>query len=377
MPALQKKKNNHFVPQSYLKRFCSVSDRQVGLFNLKSRRIVETAPIKSQCSRDYFYTKNPVFEDEFGKLEGTQKRLFEKIISEEYVPEPDSSDHHALLALTMFQAGRTVTTAAQQDHLVNEFGKALLRKHLEKEGRNDLLAYLPKLKISVPHGVIDAVGHHLAMYPLIGDLDVTLFVNGGAEDFLTSDHPVALCNNLPASSPFGANTGFSSRGLIVLFPLSPRILLFLNDSEVYKTSKDERGVAIVRKARDIIELNLPQCFNAHNNLYFASLANVERTLAAFKRRQATLLVPRPALIESLAATPEGRKGILFEMPAPVRRMTLPKAVDIRHAVKTGKYALGDAFIRDPFRTTVVRTELDRLKKLREQATNQAEEQQSE
>jgi hypothetical protein len=67
-----KKKNNHYVPQSYLRRFRSVSDRQVGLFNLKSEHHVETAPIKSQCSKDYFYTKNPLFEDEFSKLEARQ-----------------------------------------------------------------------------------------------------------------------------------------------------------------------------------------------------------------------------------------------------------------------------------------------------------------
>jgi hypothetical protein len=173
----QKKKNNHFVPQNYLERFCSVSDRQVALFNLKSGCIVKTAPIKSQCARDYFYTKNPIFEDQFSILEGHQKRLFGKIITENYVPASGTEDHHTLLSLIMFQAGRTVTSAAQQDHLANEFGKAILRKHSEKEGRDDLLAYLPQLKISVPHAAIDAVGQHLAMYPLIGDMEVTLFVN--------------------------------------------------------------------------------------------------------------------------------------------------------------------------------------------------------
>ncbi len=68
MPGEPNRKNNHFVPQSYLKRFKSVSEKQVGLFNLKSGLIVETAPIKSQCSRDYFYTNNPVFEHMFGDL---------------------------------------------------------------------------------------------------------------------------------------------------------------------------------------------------------------------------------------------------------------------------------------------------------------------
>lgn len=368
----QKKKNNHFVPRSYLKRFCSVSDRQVGLFNLESERVIETAPIKSQCARDYFYTKNPIFENQFSIIEGRQKPLLEKIIAENYVPASGKEDHHTLLSLIMFQAGRTITTATQQDHLANEFGKAILRKHLEKEGRDDLVAYLPQLKITVPHGVIDAVGQHLAMYPIIGDMEITLFVNQSKEDFLTSDHPVALCNNLSASSPHGANTGFSSRGLIMMFPLSPRSLLFLSDPEVYKVSKDKQNISVVTKSRDAIELNLAQCFNAHDNFYFSSPDKIEGTLATFRKRKATLRVPRPPLVEADTTGPERQKAVLLAMPAPIRRMTLPKSVEIRHAARTGKYVLGDAFVRDPIRTAIVRAELDRLHKLREEATKKAE-----
>jgi len=203
-------------------------------------------------------------------------------------------------------------------------------------------------------------------------MEITLFVNRSKEDFLTSDHPVALCNNLPASSPHGANTGFSSRGLILMFPLSPRSLLLLSDPEVYKVAKDVQGISTVTKTRDVIELNLPQCFNAHDNLYFSSPNNVEGTLTAFRKRKATLRAPRPALIEADAMSPEGRKGVLLEMPALVRRMSLPKAVEIRHAARKGKYVLGDAFVRDPTRTAVVRAELERLQKLREEATKNAE-----
>jgi hypothetical protein len=65
-----KKKNNHFVPRSYLRRFCSLSERQIGLYNIRSDREVEGAPIRSQCSRDYFYTKDPSHEDHFAEIEG-------------------------------------------------------------------------------------------------------------------------------------------------------------------------------------------------------------------------------------------------------------------------------------------------------------------
>jgi len=220
--------------------------------------------------------------------------------------------------------------------------------------------------------VIDAVGQHLSMYPLIGDMELTLFVNRSKEDFLTSDHPVALCNNLPASSPYGANTGFSSRGLILMFPLCPHAFLFLSDPEVYKVAKDVQGISTVTRSRDVIELNLPQCFNAHENLYFSSPKKVEGTLTAFRKRETTLRAPRPVLVETAVMSAEGRKGVLLEMPAPVRRMSLPKGVEIRHAARKGKYVLGDAFVRNPIRTGVVRAELERLEKLREEATKRAE-----
>jgi hypothetical protein len=89
----------------------------------------------------------------------------------------------------MFQAGRTATTVADADHLTNQFGKAWLGHHLTKEGRTDLLEHLPKLEITMTDAVMDAVGRHLAIYPLIDDLDSTLFLNDTDEDFLTSDHP--------------------------------------------------------------------------------------------------------------------------------------------------------------------------------------------
>ncbi len=375
MSRQQKKKNNHFVPQSYLERFCSVSDRQVALYNFKSGLTVETAPIKTQCSRDYFYTKNPIFEETFSKIEGAQKRLFAEIIATEGVPAPGSSDRSALSSCIMFQAGRTVTAVENADHLANQFGKAILRNHLEKEGRDDLLAYLPELQISMPDAVIDAVGQHLAMYPLIDDLDCTLVINRTKEDFSTSDHPVALCNNLPVTSPLGANTCFSSRGLIILFPLSPRAILFLSDHEVYKIAKSERGAAVVTKRREAVELNLSQCYNAYENLYFASSNRVQETLEVFRKRQDSLRKARPTLNETPILTDSGRKQLLLEMPNQARRLILPKMVEIRrYAVKKAKYVLGDEFVRDRLRTTAVRAELDRLQRLREQATKRAEEQ---
>src|SRR4051794_15709468 len=100
-------KNNHFVPRRYLRRFRSVSDRQVALYNIKSRRVIEVAAIGDQCYRDYFYTKNPAFEAAFTKLENAHEGLYERMIADEFAPAPGSVDRNTLSAAIMFQEGRT------------------------------------------------------------------------------------------------------------------------------------------------------------------------------------------------------------------------------------------------------------------------------
>jgi hypothetical protein len=53
-------------------------------------------------------------------------------------------------------------------------------------------------------------------------------------------------------------------------------------------------------------------------------------------------------------------------------MALPKAVELRRAARTSKFVKGDERVRDPLRTEVVRAELGRLQKRREEATKKAE-----
>lgn len=129
---------------------------------------------------------------------------------------------------------------------------------------------------------------------------------------------------------------------------------------------------MVTDVRDAVKLNLAQCFNAHENLYFAWEARVGETLASFKRRRQVLGPGAASVTELPAFTPDGRKGVMLAMLAPDRRMPLPHAVQIRRAAHTGRHALGDSFIRDPIRTAVVKAEFDRIQKLREQATAAAE-----
>ncbi|MFX4370051.1 hypothetical protein ABTA37_20175, partial [Acinetobacter baumannii] len=55
-----------------------------------------------------------------------------------------------------------------------------------------------------------------------------------------------------------------------------------------------------------------------------------------------------------------------------RRLVLPRAIEVRHTARTEKYKQGDAFVRDPLRTEIVKAELDRIQALREAATQAAD-----
>jgi len=59
-------KNQHFVPRCYLRPFTLDSANvAINLFNIDRMKFVERAPVKHQCSRDYFYGRIPLWRKLF------------------------------------------------------------------------------------------------------------------------------------------------------------------------------------------------------------------------------------------------------------------------------------------------------------------------
>ena len=66
MPA---NRSQHFVPRCYLRNFARADGKVIRLFNIKSRVLVESAPVKSQCAHDYLYGRDEL-EFHLGDIEG-------------------------------------------------------------------------------------------------------------------------------------------------------------------------------------------------------------------------------------------------------------------------------------------------------------------
>ena len=62
-------KNQHYVPQSYLKCF-SPDNSSIGTLCIEEGRCIEKAPIKGQAKKEWFYDRNNEIENSFSEVEG-------------------------------------------------------------------------------------------------------------------------------------------------------------------------------------------------------------------------------------------------------------------------------------------------------------------
>jgi hypothetical protein len=63
-------KNQHFVPRIHLRPFTVNGDGlAINLFNLDRMKAIPNAPVRNQCSGDYFYGQNKLLENAINFIE--------------------------------------------------------------------------------------------------------------------------------------------------------------------------------------------------------------------------------------------------------------------------------------------------------------------
>jgi hypothetical protein len=123
-------------------------------------------------------------------------------------------------------------------------------------------------------GIKDVAQYSLSMvtqyYPLLLDLGYKLLTNKTEVEFVTSDNPVVMYNQLLSFRKLGSNTGLYSKGLQIFFPLSPDKQIILYDDEVYRVGSDGKNVIEITDETDIYNLNALQACSCYENIYFMS-----------------------------------------------------------------------------------------------------------
>lgn len=247
-------KNQHYVPQCYLRQF-SASDTgsSINLFNIDSGKFIQGAPIKNQCSKNYFYGDDLVLEKAFQPIEGQYSTVVKQIKSPGY--KLVDEDREFLKSFWLLQYLRTEAASKRDIELMEGVGEAI---------GDETHAYRMELKEAVKA----SVRRFPQIIDIISDLKICLLNNKTALDFITSDDPAVLSNRwyLQDARTKGMSFGLGSAGNILLLPLTDKIMMLSYDGHVYNILHKNGWVNVTSEA-DVKAINEHQLLNCRANIF--------------------------------------------------------------------------------------------------------------
>ena len=218
---MSKTKNQHYVPQFYLRNF-SINSKSINFFNISTGRIILGDSIKNQCSEDYFYGKNIPVEKAFGEIETSSGTLFKKIINDSYIPSTKTPEHTLLQLFVVTLHSRTKYKAEEINEMADKMAKSALELH------PDVDKNLPdQVEIKLDFPLHYPIFNSFTRYHLIQDLSIHIFANESRNNFVTSDQPVILYNKWAEDLKEYGTVGLASKGLLIFLPLSSRNFHFI------------------------------------------------------------------------------------------------------------------------------------------------------
>ncbi|MDB5577723.1 MAG: hypothetical protein JWR80_2899 [Bradyrhizobium sp.] len=248
-------KNQHFVPRAHFRTFSIDSDgKAINLFNLDRGQAIAGAPLKGQCSGDYFYGEDLVVERALQAFEGRYATMVASMQVDGYRL---TDEHRAQLRdFWCLQHLRTEQAARRQVELMAEMG--------------DIVG-MPgnRFRMTIREAVRGAIELYDLVRPALNDLKICLVRNATDLAFLTSDDPAVATNrwHLQDPRPRGMAPGLVSAGALMLLPLAPDLLGLIYDGDVYAVPHKEGWIVADRRA-DIASFNQHQVLNCFANLYF-------------------------------------------------------------------------------------------------------------
>lgn len=237
--SMNTKKNNkrrqHYVPKFYLRNF-SENDKSVGIYRFKENKIIKYGSINENLWEEYFYGEDAVVENKLAEYEGIWDNIISTIIKTERLPK----DPRALVQLRYFMLMTSARTL-KRGNQTNDIYSTVIKKVLEVEnpelfekimrGNKDELI----VKIDYPALLFMSVVQELL--PIVLDLKIDLLINKSSIDYVTSDNPVVLCNELFQEKNLSRGFGLGEYGIQLIVPVSPQIAICMYDSEVYTIKK--------------------------------------------------------------------------------------------------------------------------------------------
>ncbi|EPL16055.1 DUF4238 domain-containing protein [Pseudomonas sp. CF161] len=246
-------KNQHFVPRCYLRPFTvNGENAAINLYNIDRHRFIPGAPVKNQCSRDYFYGQDAELESAIQYTESTYGAVLRDVLTPGC--RLNQGHHDVLRIFWMLQNLRTEAACKRAVEMSDDTFEVV---------RPD-----PSFAINIKEAVQLAMGIFADSMWMLSDLKVCLIKNATDIPFITSDDPAILTNrwHLEDKRTRGRSFGMRAAGALLLLPLSPKIYCLCYDPDIYSIA-NEAGWMTVRKPSDVEILNQFQLFHCRANLF--------------------------------------------------------------------------------------------------------------
>lgn len=257
-------KNQHYVPQFYLRNFSLDSNlKEVGTYLINKSQFVKAAPIKNQCSKPYFYGKDGFVEKIFSNFESDVAPLIARILkSSTSITLGTEEMARLFLFISLIELRNPVFFMQFKSH------NTLLSEAVNKEIKDDKI-FLDIPKVSQQETVEAMLNLFNVVFEGLIDLDVKILINKSKTSFICSDFPLVKYNRFLYKRNYKfTKISNGSIGIQIFLPISPAITIAFYDSQFYKLGNRKTNYVILDNENDIFELNVLQYLNSNNCVYF-------------------------------------------------------------------------------------------------------------
>ncbi len=170
-------KNQHFVPRCYLRPFTlNGTESTINLYNIDRQKFIEQAPVKHQCSGDYFYGKDLLLEKAIQGIESVYSNVLREILKPGYVL---TDEHREILKLFWLLQHLRTEAASKRSVEMTDLTRTTI-------GLNSSFGFEIREAVQVAMKTFAESTH------VVADLKICLMRNQTRIPFFTSDDPAVL-----------------------------------------------------------------------------------------------------------------------------------------------------------------------------------------
>jgi hypothetical protein len=241
------------------------------LFNIDRAKVILNAPIKNQCSRDYFYGTDDRLEKAIQFVESSYASVLPDLLS---YGRPLTLSSKTIIRRFWFLQQTRTEAASQRTVAMSEEADELIEHPTES------------FKLGIKEAVQIALQSYAENLDTLDDLKIALVYNRTDVPFITSDDPSVLTNRwlINNIATMGRGYGLHTAGVLCVLPLSPRVCCICYDGHIYSIPNKNNWVDL-RDQADVNAINDLQYLNCVANIYFSGQAASESVLELHSRNE--------------------------------------------------------------------------------------------